>query len=987
MHSTSCRVNIASLLFVFGLLVNQFSLQVSAQIGLEKIDGHLDTSSWVLHESGRIFAAVKSTATVIEYDLQGKEVRQFSVEPTPTEMMIKGDHLVVASTDLASFSVIDLKANKYLGKIPLAGKGPFGLFCSKVDNGLVYGICTTGRSWSDSEIFQADLATMKVRKRAGIQRWGQRNPVHVAMSGDGKWIVPDARGQSSPSGADLMSVDEKKCTFTQIRDHHSSFGQVEAGPANRYWTLGNKLYPLDITSSVRTFRGSPIAVNPKFDLAASLTSNKLSFERFSDASLVKSLPINLSDESTFKSSKRSRSSVKGSEVLVSFDASGTVAVVASKTRCFIVDLKQMQIPLEPLLMINVATKFNVGAGQEFKLPLRLTNEELNSQVTYELKMGPEDASISENELVWKTTAKDIGLHQIQIVAKSKDTSDEVTIELDVAGPKLELNIDITSMDVDRNGKYAVVWGRRILRNKNGSVTLGDSNAVTNEIAVIDLQTQKVLAQKPLAAGVSTAMIQYPYVILAPKSGNIIYRFDAETLEDRKRMFLKQKCVAIVPMPKRQVGVATGQHNFLIKVIDPQTMKDTDSVPIPFNVFHSRGKISFPEVAPDVVDFNSQLLDMKDGTAVMFESNPGLNSLVSGTNRHTGYSHQMRDLSGKVFGRFISRDGIISATGSTVSEFPNRGLIASPYYPVAFAIRAESNNNGFSSKIKSYLETISLVDGSILNSQVFDVSTRNYQSNNRNAKNKFVFKDKIVYYRQNNLFVIPLDSNLDSAPIPLHFPIRKLAPLGVDQPQTISFTAKGGKGKLEYQLISDYQGIKLDPDSGVVTIDTPSLWNSFLKRSTASSMRRRSSNSNRKPVDEKQLMKWFGDSSKGKLAYRVPIHLAVTDEEGQEDHLKPQLVVLAERKKLAAVQSKKRTAQTISRIGRDAERAVGSVFEALSKSFWKAQPRRKVQARPRVYQAKKNDLNTRVEKLDDRLERLENALNSVLKKLDKLEDEK
>ena len=977
----------SSLLFFFGFLVHQLLAQVSEQAGTSEIEGHADTSSWALHESGRIFAAVNSTDSVIEYDLDGREVRTFSVEPEPNEMMIKGNHLIVASPKSSSFSVIDLKTNKSVGKIQLAGKGPYGLFCSKVDNGLIYGICNTGTAWWDGEIFQADLATMKVRKRVSVRGWGQSHPLHVAMSSDGKWIVPDARGASSSSGADLMSVDEEAVTFTQVRDHHSSFGQIEAGPANRYWTLGNKLYPLNIISKIRTFKGSPIAIHPEFDLIASYSLKKVSFERFSDAKLFTSVPF----AAPSKLKNRSRSSPKG-EVLIGFAASGSNVVIANKTRCLIVDLEHLGIPLKPLLLINVATKYKIGVGQEFKLPLHVTNEKLNSRVTYELKKAPEGARISGSDLVWKTTAKDIGPHPIQILAEADDVSDEITIELNVAGPKLELDFDITSMHVNRDGKYAVVWGRKIVK-KNGSSTARVAETTTDEVAVINLQNQEVVAQQSMSAGVLTASMQYPYVMVAASSSNIIYRLDAETLSlsDGKRMFIKNKCAAIVPMPKKKVGVITGDHNFLINVIDPETMESTKKTQIPFNPFRSQRGIRLPEVAPDVVDFDTRLLDMNDGTVVMFESNPGLQTLIASTNQRPFVSREMRELSGKTFGRFISRNGIVSATGSLVSSFRNRQLITTPYHPVAFAIRIESQNNNRSGQIKSYLETISLVDGSILDSQVFDVSARYYDSghrSNHNSRNCFALKETVVYYRQNMLFVIPLDSTLASAPIPLHFPIRKLPVLGVDQPQTISFKANGGKGRLEYQLITEYQGIKLDSNSGLLTINTPSLWEDFVKRSNRSNSYSTRRNSNQKPVTEEQLTEWFGGSSKGKIACVLPIQLAVTDEEAQEDRLSAYVVVMADKSKFERYRAKKRASENFARTVREAENAIGKAYNALTNPKRQAQPR--VNPLPRIKappKAKNKDLNGRADELDDRLERIESALESVLKKLDQLEDKK
>ena len=350
----------------FLFLVLFFSTQtVTAQVVMEKIEGHEDTSSWALHESGRIFAAIKSSDTVVEYDIEGDEVRTYDVGSEPTEMIVKGDHLVVACAKSSAFSVIDLKTNKVAGKISVAGKGLYSLFSSKVDNGFVYGITSVGSSSSAIEIVQVDLKQMKVRERTTTRGWGESRPVHIAMSADGKWIIPDRRGLSSRSGADLMRVDEDEFTFTQIRGHHSSFGQIKAGPANRFWTLGNKLYRLDMVSPVRNFSGSPVAIHPTYDLAVSFLETGLSFAKFSDAQELKKHPFQFTDEKPKKTASRRSKSIAflKREVLIGFDAGGSHAIAATGKYCCIIDLNDLEIPLQPMLMLDIPTVVETKVGK------------------------------------------------------------------------------------------------------------------------------------------------------------------------------------------------------------------------------------------------------------------------------------------------------------------------------------------------------------------------------------------------------------------------------------------------------------------------------------------------------------------------------------------------------------------------------------------------------------------------------------------------
>lgn len=972
------------------LLLSVFISQMPAQIVVEEIEGHEDTASWALHESGRIFAAVKSTDSVIEYDLNGDEVRKHAVEPEPTEMIVKGDFLVVGCQKSSSFSVINLKTNKVVGKIDLAGKGPYALFCSKVDNGFVYGISNTGSAWWDGEVFQADLKTMKVRKRVKVQQWGQSHAVHVAMSADGNWIIPDARGQSSPSGADLMRVDETECTFTQVRDHHSSFGQIQAGPANRYWTLGNKLYPLDMKASVRNFTGTPVAIHPSYDLVASFTPSSLNFEKFSDAKSLKKQAMSFTSEPPKKTSgRRSRSSnspFAKSQVLVGFNSKGSHAVAAAGKFCRIVDLKELDIPLKPLLMLDVPTVVEAKIDEAIRIPLRLTNSKLARKVKLELVRGPEGAKITGNQLVWTPTSRHIGRHSAKVTAKLDDTLDEVTFDLNVKAAKMELNFNVTGIHLDQKGEYAIAWGKKIVKPKNGRGSSShSSNSGSDEVAILDLKSQTVVVQKPLAAGVQSAIIQQPYAFLVPKSGNVLFRFSSKTLGDSKRMFLKDKCVGVSTFTKNQVCTITGDHNYVMTLVDPETMKSTGTKAMGYSHNYRNGITGIRQASPGLIEFQSKLLDKETGYVAVMESNPGLKSLVKVQASNAMHSHQMRDYPRKMFGRYLTRNSIMSASGSAISQAQNKAVYSNPYHPVAFAIRSESKSSGRTYELKNYLETLSLVDGEVLDSRVFDVSNnRNSHSSYNNSRKFFPFKDKVVYIKQNELFSIPLDpASMKSAPLPLHFPITKTPTLGVDKPQTISLKAIGGKGKLDHQLVTEYEGLSVDSDSGMVTIDTPLIWKNYLKKHNSPvsarerMMARADRSNNNQTLSDKDFEELFGKPvPKDKLAFVLPIQLAATDDEAQEDRISVYALVLGEKADIEKLEKKKRAQQEIARKANEAQRVASAAMSKLANA---ARAAKAAEAK-----TKNEGAASRMDDLEKRMRRMEATLDAILQKLEKIE---
>lgn len=273
------------LIAVFLLSLSLAGLASFSHAQVTKIAGSKNAVAWAVHpEMGRIFAADKTASKVFEYDgKSGEQVRSFDVAADPEHLLIKGDILCIGCTKSARIVFISLKSNSVAGELELKGKGPYGFFCSQVRNPFVYCFCKQGDGWSDVALLQIDTRKRSVKKQTNIQQWGQRHPVNVAMSADGKWMIPDARGASTPSGADLMEVDEEAFEFDQQFDYHKTFGQIAAGPSSRFWTLGEKLYPLDIRNSVRSYVGTPVAIHPNYDLVAGFNESGVVFQQFSDA--------------------------------------------------------------------------------------------------------------------------------------------------------------------------------------------------------------------------------------------------------------------------------------------------------------------------------------------------------------------------------------------------------------------------------------------------------------------------------------------------------------------------------------------------------------------------------------------------------------------------------------------------------------------------------------------------------------------------------
>lgn len=885
-----------------------------------KFQGHKDTSAWVVDAgTGRIFASVSSTDEIVEYDSTGHVVRRVQVLSKPSEMIVKGNWLVVASRTPSCIMAINLKTGMAGDVIPLTGQGLHGLFASTAKNSFVYGIFKTADG--SPAVVQVDLSNQTVQSQT-VYHWGQYDPVHVVMSADGKWVVLDARGAVTPSGADLMRVNEQDFTFEQVRDHHEDFGPISAGPANRYWFLGNQLYPLDLTTCVATFAGNQGAVvHDSFDLVASTTGTVIEFQKFSDATKIRSVRLAEDPQMT---SKREVPSWTTSEITLQFDVKNNKLIHASGSSCVIVDFNDILKDLTPQFLIDVPSTVSMNVGDTLELPLRLTRSDLLGDTEFRVKHGPEHAAAHGATLKWSPNDSQIGSNSILIEAVHGDRSHSVNIDVNVESLHIKLDFDIVSMDVDTAGERAIVWGAKTGESGNRQLLIPQQlRSWPQKLAIVDLKRREVLVQKTMKAGLKMAHVDDKYVYVVPASGNTVYRLDRDTLANGKRVFLNFSATSVFRLSAEQIGVLehTG-HSEKVNVYDRSTMKKIAEQSKRFeNSLHAK-------VGENLLLLSNRIVNSKTGDLVCLTSPDGLPQLVASWKVVSGprpfFANGSSNLT-SVFGRRLINNQIVGNSGSPIAEIPIPSKSElSQFAPAVFSLRPELNTTNLDSEIKWYLETRDLVEGAVLDSKIVFAEPRDrsdgsfYDQHSMNHKTMFVLPERVVIATGDKLLVVSISrTTLDNAPMPLHLLWPELPILSIDKPQTLDVKARGGSGEIEYQLTSQYEGIELNNQTGLITVHTPTLWASFLSNLKNSPdidlllNRRFSSTTNQFEGDY--------DSITGKalpknlFALTLPVGVAVTDEEGQEDQRTFYAIVLAPKNEYMAalVAGKKKRQRQIS----------------------------------------------------------------------------
>lgn len=929
------------------------------------IDVPEGVADWVVHEeSGRVFASLSDGDEVVEYGPSAREVRRFKVGPTPTEMILKRDRLIVACTKSPSLHVIDLKTNNNLGAIEVNGRGPYGMFCSQVGNGYAYCICNTGDAWWDGEIFQVDLNAMKIRKQQKVQGWGQSHVLHVAMSRDGKWIVPDARGASSPSGADLMKVDEDELTFTQIRDYHKSFGQMVAGPFNRYWTFGSVLYTLDITKSIRTFSGSPVAIHPRLDLAVSRTSNGLVLERFSDASPIVSVPL----EAPAKTSRTSgppthARSLVASDPTIQFDLKNDLVFAGDPFRGYWVDLGQFKDKLSPLMIVQAPSEVTSLVGNPLRIPLAVTNGGEKANLT--ISQRPEGMKLEGGDLVWNPQAEDVGFTTVELTLKSTEddrTLDTVDVTVHVTLPKVDLGFYARSMELAPSSRYLLVWGLA-----PGEEGRHPAHTGADDVAVIDIQERKILARKTLPQGIRCATIDDDYVYISPNSGNLFHRLD-RSLGQGQRMFLQSAPTQLVKIGKDRLVAVGGQMQFFqTEPLEPVSdLGETMSVD-PRQGIRCLGHKE--------VELGNRIVERATGKLVAVTGFVSLPLLVEG-NPQPAYNPMDRNQLPARWGRRLAGNTLTNSKGSRISQWagPRVGIL-SERWPMAILIASSQDG----AATTTTMELANLVDGLVEHTSIIDVSSNSRRSNSPSfygQRNTLIAAgDKVLVLQNTELLIATIPQKIaDAMPMPTHFLPQQLREVEAAQPAKLKLAVAGKTDSVTFSLMAEYPGVVLDSGTGELTIDTPTLWDSFVKRASAASppvdpRHRSQPSATSREENARRYQDLTGKALPAdELAAQVPVSAVVQDSEGQEDSLQFSMIVVGSRKQLDEALAARQAEAEEQRAAMQAARQV------------QEETRRREAAHQSEVKADES-VDQRLEALEARVRRMEAALDAILKRLD------
>ncbi|QGJ70250.1 Hypothetical protein PBC10988_19450 [Planctomycetales bacterium 10988] len=343
---------------------------------------------------------------------------------------------------------------------------------------------------------------------------------------------------STPNGFDSFTrinrLDAEKPNFVSFfEDHESSYSYVP-DPYNHVTASGRGIYDKSLRKQIANLDFYPLCFSQKkplifgldfeyrvlirglthrFAVPEKLVFKAASYNTF--ASVGEEVKFELSyrgEASSRFSSRRDASGVR----LFSDDDREQLIFATQEHICFL-PLADFNLPDEPLLFAELEGSSTYHVGEESQITLKPSDP----RVEVKFDDLPEGMKQEGEHLLWKPSPDQLGDSPIVATFKHNDLERSVQYDLKVEYPSIRLPFPPSDFMVDAKGKKVLIWeGPK--RNEHGYLQTTNLGTLTVEtisnLAVIDLTTGEVLAERKLSGFIYNAFLSENYVVLQPLPG-------------------------------------------------------------------------------------------------------------------------------------------------------------------------------------------------------------------------------------------------------------------------------------------------------------------------------------------------------------------------------------------------------------------------------------------------------------------------------------
>ena len=461
----------------------------------------------------------------------------------------------------------------------------------------------------------------------------------------------------------------------------------------------------------------------------------------------------------------------------------------------------------------------------------------------------------------------LGLFPINLYVQAQDTNNE---EFSIVDP-IDLDIFVFGLVVSSDERYVIAWGNTPQQIENDPKLL-DNNGGALDVRVVDLEERSVIArgtfpwtpvsvvadESSIFVALSEQLNPFKLNNAQPRLGkeeihdalNDLYVFDLKTMQQSKiRMPMVPAQLDLLPEKRIGVrGASEGQTSF--SILETQT----DRPRVVENSFFNTRDTSFARRNATQVEVGGAVFDLTKNRIVSVSLEPRYDSITEPVDEaragpanfyqksRSNYPIESRDwlhpfrfgrqlVSGHVYD--LQRNQLFSIRSNMPrSHLPLVLETISETQPVCYSV---SMKDDFKSQRElCYLNTFLLVDGQRVGEPVLLFSQSTQRPRSPKGKTATAASaTKIVIANRSQIFDyrLPyLDLTPEEKPLTLLWPDKPL--ILANQVERFVVPHDGGRGKIEFALTNQNDGVQIDTNTGEITVDAPKLWQQFAIKSAS-----------------------------------------------------------------------------------------------------------------------------------------------------------
>lgn len=819
-----------------------------------------------------------------------------------------------------------------------------------------------------------------------------------AISADGS--IAYRRGPWSPSGfeslARMTKPDEEKPKFARLFYDHNSTLPYVPDPFSRYTAAGKGIYTASLEKRVAEvnfvvqcfFRTQPVVIGVssaardlphKVGESGELVLRAASYNTFADigdAVVVKlgkakddgAVPRGIAGSGDFKRvAKRLR---------VLADDPRQRVVIASRNQLAYVSLEDFRLPGEPFLLADIQGPQQLEVEKAYELALVPKDD----RVAIVLEDAPSGMEYEGGKLRWKPGAEQIGSAVVAVALKHGDIQRTLRYTLEVVYPSISLPLVPAAIVVCPDAKRIVVWEKGH-GDRFGQLSMDNGTLAT--MAVVELDTGKVIAKRELAKPIRAAAVTENSVVVQTADSNA--KCDVLRIDDLE---LKKSIVTSAPIWNcRVVGklllleTSGGTEVYDAETFDRLGPSATQSLGPVFPAGVEQGDIDVVKkdgllLGGMLYDFNMKPVLFVAPTAGMFELPGGDASMKKGgflPSAETGDKPRRRR------DREVPSEVLMREPGSTrhaTMQLPGSDVRISLERSVE-QIRVPGATHTTRAQLTLALAAL----GGSVNARQVIVRRVLYDHPRELAFVLQVAKSEALVAFGTELYRWHVDLPMETAAAQDHkprlIPSQSTMVLSGEGTTVLEHAVEGGDKPVKFELLTSYDGaLSIDAATGRVTVDEKRLLVEATKALEAEVMRRTSRTSmteslrSMAPRMVEAAVPILGRRPKG-APVAVPVRVAVDD--GLLAGSAIQYYVLAEVPSAPLMNRMKQLDQQ-----RQEEQAVLAARKEMERAASESQTTGDAEGS----QTELQKVVRRLETVEQRLDRISECLEEVLKKLDK-----